>query len=59
MVGTDSAKGLLPVSSGYLYLGKKMSEMGEAEKCPHPRELPSGTPTTQTGDCLFTACCEV
>ena len=34
-VGMDSAKVLLPVFSGNLFLGKKMSEMEEAEKYPN------------------------
>ena len=29
--------------------GSKVSEMGEAETCPHPREPLSGTPTAQIG----------
>ena len=37
-VGTDSPEDPLPVSNVYLFLGSKVSEMGEAEKCPHPRE---------------------
>ena len=35
----DSSMGLLPVSCVYLFLGSKVSEMGKAEKCPHPREM--------------------
>ena len=43
----DSPEGTLQVSGGYLFLGSKVSEMGEAEKCHHPREPLSGTPTAQ------------
>ena len=46
-VRTDSLEGLFPVSSDCLYLGSKFSEIGEVEKCPHPREPLSGTPTAQ------------
>ena len=42
-------EGPLQVSSGCVFLGLKVSEMGEAEKCPHPREPLSGTPTAQIG----------
>ena len=45
-VGTDVHEGPLPVSGGYLFLVSKVSEMGEAEKCTHPREPLNGTPTT-------------
>ena len=48
-VGTDSPEGPLSVSGGYLFLGSKVWEMGEAEKCPHPREPRSETPTAQIG----------
>ena len=48
-VWTDSLERPFPVSSGYLFLGLKVSEIGEAEKCPHPREPLSGTPTAQIG----------
>ena len=48
-VGTDSPEGPLPVSSGSLCFGAKVSEMGEAEKCPRPIVLPSGSPTSQFG----------
>ena len=47
--GTDSPEGPLSVSGGYLFLGSKVWEMGEAEKCPHPREPRSETPTAQIG----------
>ena len=43
----DSPEGPLPVSGGYLFLGSTVSEIGEAEKCSHPREPLSGTPTAQ------------
>ena len=45
----DSPEGTLQVSGGYLLLRSKVWEMGEAEKCPHPREPLSGTPTAQIG----------
>ena len=48
-VKTDSLEGPLSVSGGYLFLGSKVWEMGEAEKCPHPREPLSETPTAQIG----------
>ena len=32
-----------------MFLGSKFSEIGEVEKCPHPREPLSGTPTAQNG----------
>ena len=48
-VETDSPKGPLPISSVCLFLGSKLWEMGEAEKCPHQREPLSGTPTAQNG----------
>ena len=48
-VRTDSLEGPLPVSSVCLSLGSKFSEIGEAEKRPHPREPLSGTPTAQIG----------
>ena len=48
-VGTDSPEGPLPVSSGSLCFGAKVSEMGEAEKCPHPSVPLSGSPTSQIG----------
>ena len=45
----DSPEGPLQVYGGYLFLRSKVWEMGEAEKCPHPREPLSGTPTAQIG----------
>ena len=48
-VGTHSPEGPLPVSISYLFWGSKVSEMGGAEKCPHPRVPLSGTPTAQIG----------
>ena len=48
-VETDSPEGPLPGFSGYLFLGSKVSEIRESEKCPHPREPLSGTPTAQIG----------
>ena len=48
-VSTDSPEGLLPVFSVCLFLGSKFSEIGEVEKCPHPREPLSGTLTAHTG----------
>ena len=41
-----SPEGHLPVSSIYLFWGLKVTEMGEAEKCPQPREH---TPTAHFG----------
>ena len=48
-VRMDSLEGPLPVSSVCLFWGSKFSETGEVEKCPHPREPLSGTPTAQFG----------
>ena len=48
-VWTDSLERPLPVSSVYLFLGSKVSEMGATEKCPHPREPLSGSPTARIG----------
>ena len=48
-VGTENPECPLPVSSVYLFLGSKQSEIGEAEKCPNPKEPLSGTPTAQIG----------
>ena len=48
-VGTDSPEGPLQVSSVCLFLGQKIWEIGEAEKCPHSREPLSGTPSAQIG----------
>ena len=48
-VERGSHEGPLPISSGYLFLGLTVSEMGEFEKCPHPREPLSGTPKAQIG----------
>ena len=48
-VGTDSPKGPLPALGGYMFYVTKGSEIGEAEKCPHPKEPLSGTLTTQIG----------
>ena len=47
-VGSDSPEVLsrFPVFV-CLFLGSKVLEMGKAEKCPHPREPLSGTPTAQ------------
>ena len=49
MVDWDIPESPLPVSCSYLFLGSKVSQMGEAEKCPHPRESLSGTPTAEIG----------
>ena len=49
MVGTESPEGTLPVSGVCLFLGSKVQEIREAEKCLHPREPLSGTPTAQIG----------
>ena len=49
MVGTGIHLGPLPVSSGYLFWGSTVSEMGESEKCLRPREPLSGTPTALIG----------
>ena len=46
-MGTDSPEGPFSVSGGYLFLGSNVWEIGEAEKCPHPREALSETPTAQ------------
>ena len=46
-VGTDSPKGPLPALGGYMFYVTKGSEIGEAEKCPHPKELFSETPSAQ------------
>ena len=48
-VGTGSHEGILSAPGGSLFFGANVSEMGKAEKCPHPREPLSGTPTTQIG----------
>ena len=45
--GRDGPEGPLSVSSGYLFLGSTVSDMGEAKKCPNLREPLSGTPTAQ------------
>ena len=45
----DSPEGPLPVSGSYLFWGSKVSQMGETEKCPHPRESLSGTPIALIG----------
>ena len=48
-VGIDSPEGPLSVSGSYLFLGSTVSEMWEAENCPHPREPLNGTPTAKIG----------
>ena len=48
-VGTDSPKEPLPAPGSSFFFGTKVSEIGEAEKCPHPKEPLSGTLTTQIG----------
>ena len=45
----DSPQGPLPVSCSFLFLESKVLKRGEAEKCPHPWESLSGTPTAQLG----------
>ena len=46
-VGTCSHEAPLTVSCGNLFLGSTVSEMGESEKCLHPREPLSGNPYSQ------------
>ena len=45
--GTGSPGGPLPVSSVCLFLGSKVSEIRESERCPHPREPLIGTLSAQ------------
>ena len=56
---TNNPEGLLPVSDGYLFLCSTLtvSEMGETEKCPYPREPLSGTPTAKIGGRDMTVQC--
>ena len=45
----DSLESHFPVSGVCLFWGSKFSKIEEVEKCPHPREPLSGTPTAQIG----------
>ena len=46
----DSPECTLQVSGGYLFLGSKVSEMGEAEKCPHPTKWYPYNPNWKVGN---------
>ena len=46
-VRTDSSEGPLSAPVGCLFWRSKASDMGKVEKCPHPKEPLSGTPTTE------------